>query len=106
VWSFNTSIAPPGCPTKRGELSPGDDIGNSVHILFLYIPLLSYPYLSHLPSFPFIPLGAVNYLHLSCEGGGEVAMQACFTLGTEPFDLLNSTYRTLEFYFIRGCEGT
>ena len=51
---------------------------------------------------------AVNELHLSCEAGsgGNVVMQGCLTLGTAPFDTLNGTYQTLEFYFVRNCEGT
>lgn len=30
VWSMNTSIAPPGCPTKEGHLSPGENIGRGI----------------------------------------------------------------------------
>ena len=32
-------------------------------------------------------------------------MQACITLGTEPFDRVNGTYTTLELYFLRACES-
>ena len=48
----------------------------------------------------------MNDVYLSCEGaGGIVTMQACLTLGTAPFDTLNGTYTTVEFYFPRRCEG-
>ena len=49
----------------------------------------------------------MNELHLSCEAGsgGNVVMQGCLTLGTAPFDTLNGIYQTLEFYFVRNCEG-
>ena len=32
-------------------------------------------------------------------------MQACLTVGTEPFAQLNETYTTLTFYFARECDG-
>lgn len=52
-------------------------------------------------------LCAENEVYLSCEGdSGQVMMQACLTLGTAPFDTLNGSYTTLEFYFPRHCEGT
>lgn len=52
-------------------------------------------------------LYAENELYLSCKGdSGQVVMQACLTLGTAPFDSLNGSYTTLEFYFPRHCEGT
>ena len=47
----------------------------------------------------------VNDLNLSCKSSGRVAMQACITLGTEPFDQINGTYTTLELYFLRTCES-
>lgn len=48
----------------------------------------------------------VNDVYLSCgDNEREVIMQGCMTLGTAPFDTLNGTYTTLEFYILRNCEG-
>ena len=44
-------------------------------------------------------------MYLSCEGDGEVIVQACITIGSAPFDTLNGTYKTFEFYFLQSCKG-
>ena len=90
TWKEDNST---GCPAVReGTLAPGEDYGNR----FL------------LPAKARLCCdNAVNDVYLSCEEGrgGEVVMQSCLTIGTAPFDTLNGTYTTFEFYLLHNCEG-
>ena len=43
-------------------------------------------------------------IQLDCRGSSTVYTQGCLTVGTEPFSLLNGTYKTLTFYLERICS--
>lgn len=67
----------PGCPTKEGQLSPGESIG-IVHIIASEYSAI--PFRPH--SNDYVSVFSVNDLYLSCDGGGgRVVVQACLTLG-------------------------